>query len=905
MKIIKEFAELVREVGGYASHQTALFLLGQQKEMPNELTIVCHKRIANKVLLGKKVRVNFVSDVSGKRTEICKFAKFEIRVSTVEQTLVDMVGSHARDLSYLKLGEYFLTLIYDLKSLIEVSINEGDSYLKRILFYTAWTGRASWKDFPGVLQRIPINLFPKLKKDESYWCRKLFVRYPKEALKEFPNGNLPRLNKSVRKRIELARFAQFREYFSELKVLPIFDLPELSVQFSKFFREFLETIRDRPQPIFSQIAKAGDECPEIILEWIKKQARKNKLPPWFVAAANEWIRMNLESKKLENVIQAVELAIRLHLHSFILPDLNFINELFSEACRFDLIDNLCNLAWKKGDLKSLDQVIIYLSAQVMISKPLDALQIISVARTRFSKITPRQSAELSYCAAVAFQSIRKVEESFREIEACKEFYQKNLDCSESGLKLAGLELMAGRNFVFQGKLQKFRKSVLSAYRIAKSRKVGKSMVVATLTNLTQVEYVCGHFLTSIKFARQTLRKIPLLKSTNNRYLLIRILLAAHIGIGDWFRAMKYGKQLIRFGKKNGSESQIAIAQFLLAYLYELLGQPAAANRTWKIWDEDFIYEKFPNVFPSFVQVKVARLVFGNSLEEASLFLKKVTTIMSKPIEDPEPKPFLLHQFLNLGLILFKLKQPDALSVFENAGLIANGLEDCYEKNLFYLVMGALFPGFINNGEINRRLGNIIQEKAYDPFWFLYANELLKNDLPQNKQYLHYHVEKTHKTLLTHLQTQYPILRKIVKRFSQKSETEKVMLLESGNSRMISLKELNEWRSSRNLFFFDVVSGRWSFRDREGIIKPATKSHQIFSALLVVKRNVACISELYQSVWGGQFDPEIDKPAVSAALSRTKKILREISPAIQLTWSSENEAEMQVVLNIQMPWAVSL
>jgi hypothetical protein len=103
----------------------------------------------------------------------------------------------------------------------------------------------------------------------------------------------------------------------------------------------------------------------------------------------------------------------------------------------------------------------------------------------------------------------------------------------------------------------------------------------------------------------------------------------------------------------------------------------------------------------------------------------------------------------------------------------------------------------------------------------------------------------------------------------------------------------------------MVNGKWTFHNQKGIIKPATNAHKIFSALLVIKDNRVNLPDLYQSVWQTQFDPEIDKPAVIAALNRCKKALIDISPGIQLDWLKQNNAELEIFVKIKVPWAAFL
>lgn len=902
--LIKDFADVVKRTGGYASHLTALFFLGHLQEMPGELSIICTKRLANKVLLGKTIRMIFAQDLSEKNTNFCKIGISKLRVSTVEQTLVDLAASRIGDLSYLAIGKLFLTLNYDLKQLIQIAENEGDTSLKRVLFYTIWTGRADWHDFPGILKRMPVKLFATLEDETSCWNRHLFIRFPIEALHFFPvvePSDLPQLPSKVVKRIFLARYQPFRDYFAREKILPVFDLPALSGLFSGFFNEFLEGVRKDPQTVFAQVAGSGSEYPDMIIEWLENQAAKNKLPDWFINEAGDWIRLKLGQKTIENVVLAVELAIRLQLHALVLPHLPFINEVLTEARRFEQIDKLCELAWKKGELKTFDEILIYLSAMVMISKSHDALQMIADIRSSNPQIPEYISSELSYYAARSFLNINKFADSMREIEACKIFYER----SSNSQRLIGLELVASNIFLVNGQLKEAKNRVLNAYQIAKSAAIGKTMVSATLSNLTQIEYICGHFLSSIQFARQTLRKIPAMEATNTRFTIKRMLLSASIGIGDLPKALVYGKQLLKIGNTIGSESRILVSKLMLAHVYELYGQPATAGKIWKLWDESCILEKYPFLFPTFVQVKTARLVLNGAITEAMSLLSMAEEKMTGGQGTSEPKQFLLHQLIIKGLLQAKINDKIACCTFEKASQIAKTMDDCYEKALLHVVVGCLFPWLTSNGDLVANLKALVKEQAHDPFWFLYANNLYQREIPEGTKYLQAHVEKTHQGLLNNYKLRYPLLKKLISKLWKKSNERRVLMAQSGKTSLVSLQEFNSLTGEPNRLLFDVVSGEWSLYGRNGIVRPGTNAHKIVSALLVIKGNRIHLKDMYECVWGGKFDPETDKSVVLAALIRSRKILHDISPAICLEWGKGKNAGMEISLKIKIGWAALL
>ena len=899
----KKFSDIVRQTGGYASHQTALFFLGQFTEMPEELSIISPRRLTDKVISNRKIKIIFVKDISGKQTEYCKIEDHKIKVSTIEQTLVDLVTAHSKNFSFLVLGKYFLTLNYELDQLIKTASKEGDSFLKRILFYTAWTARASWNDFPKFLRRTPVKLHANLKNNnETLWNSRIYVRYPKEILYKFPNGKLPPLPKEVIKRINLAKYKPFREYFAKLKILPVFDLPEISEYFFGFYREFLQSIKNNPESFLVQIAKPNGEYPEMIIEWVVNQAEKKDLPDWFVTKVIVLIRRNIESKTLKKVIQAVELAIKLRLYKIVLPHLKFINELLSDARQFELIYRICEQAWKNGNLKTQDEILIFLAAMVMASKSTDALELIAEFRKRFAHIPSATNASLSYYAAISLTRIHEFGEAMREIKACRPYF-KNPD--SNCYQRVGLELTAGHIFQAHGQNTTARNSILNAYRIAKANKIGEPMLLSTLINMTQMEYICGNFLSSIKFANKTLRKIPDKEATTNRYILIKTLLAAYIGIGNLPQSMIYGQKLLKLGKAMGSTPRIAFAELMLAYLYELYGQTAVASQTWQTWDEDCIESKFPFMFPTFIQIKVTKLVLQGDLKEACSLLSKAIGKMSNAKSKLEPKQFLLHHYLLQGILLAKIHHENAHSVFNKAKLISDNLDNCYEKELLLVVTGALFPGIVSGRSLTKSLKFLLSKKAYDPLWFLYASELLQRDIPEGNQYLQAHVEKTHKILLDNLLSRYPYLRKIVPKFLKNEKERTVLLIQSGKSKLKLLKNINKWQPSANVFFVDIANGNWTYQKRNGVIKLSTNTHRILSALLIAKNNSVNLPDLYQTVWGVQFDSEIDKPAVMAALHRCKKALKDISPSISLDWSKQNGSNTEITLKSKIPWAAFL
>lgn len=59
--------------------------------------------------------------------------------------------------------------------------------------------------------------------------------------------------------------------------------------------------------------------------------------------------------------------------------------------------------------------------------------------------------------------------------------------------------------------------------------------------------------------------------------------------------------------------------------------------------------------------------------------------------------------------------------------------------------------------------------------------------------------------------------------------------------------------------------------------------------------------LYRSVWGMEFDPECDLPAIKSALQRVRRLLKSLTPAVRLVRCLSPSDLGAVRIGFSCPW----
>lgn len=896
--IFVEFARLVKKVDGHVSYLSSLYLLGYLPEAPEELCIVSSQRKQDKIFDGCKVRMIFCSNIRAKRTQKVKIGKEEIEVASLEQALVDLVDYRPRGLTCKRIAQLFLTLPYEVSLLLTIARETGDTSLKRVMFYLCWTARAGWQDFSLRLSRIPVKLSPKQNDTDACWCNSLFVKFPQAVLKEFPSGKAPvNLPAETYERIELASFPPFRDYFARKQTFPIFNSPGFDENFDSFCREWLaneknELIEALAETALNKIAI----LPKLIIEKVARLAENKELPDWLVLSAEKKLIDYIKRNRFEDAIIAVELTLRLNLYRAAFPFLLELRNILAAERRFDLIERLCAGMWKLGLLQEFKHSMFYLSSFVMLEKNDEATKVLTEIRHREEFLSESALADLSYYGAIIYNNRKMFAKALEELSVCRAHYEKTSDY----MSLAGTQILYGSINMINGKFLEARRSFLLAFKLAKDINKPGAVEVETLTNLALLELIKGNFIRCIEIGNGALKKMCFTRGSIRECALLRIMIPAEVYSGNLAGAILLSLKMKKICKKLHLVSQKKAVNLFLAWLYELMGQSAVAATTWTHWDETKVATLFPSyIYQPFIQAKLTRLILNGKIRDARDCIEKS---FEKDASCENVCQSLIAKLqLNLlhALLLAFEDKNKALERFRNVEAIAGNIDDCHGKKLVYIAMGSLFPLMVNANSLVKSLRFLLEQKSYDPFWFLYARELSERGIPEGIEFIRLQTRLTHEFLLKKLMKHYSFLRKPLYQKNTGVSEKTHLLIKPGKRILISPQDYGKRHSKEEIFFFDANTGFWSYKNQSGVIKYLSITHKLLSALFLAKNNKLSLSEIYLSIWGSKFDFEIDKSAAFSALTRARKTLKKISPLILLKW--EKNGKHLVYLEMKINW----
>lgn len=899
---LQSLEKLVEQTNGFVSHLTALYFLGQSISPPEELTLFSSSRRPDKIIDGFKVRFIYSKNIGKKRTQNIHFGSKVLRVSTLEQTIVDLVDCRVNRLSVNEIARIFLVNKYDLKLLIEIAIAESDTHLKRVLFYLSWTARGSWKDFPDFLSRTPVKLFPGLCNSNSYWCKSLHLRFPVDVVSLFPDGVIPRqLPSNVEKRISLAAFAPFRSFFAKKKSLPVFDMPGFEKDFERFCMDFLEKKDDKlAEKVLSNLAKEENDIPFLILEWLQGKAERQKLPKWLIEFAETHIVELLRTERFERIVSAIDIALKLKLYKVALPFFKTIEKILAEKRRYDLIEKLLSHVWRNERFLSLEIAFSYLCALVMAEKNDDALEVITVIRKREDAGTDRVKADLAYYAALIYNHQKNFSQARLEINICKPFYQKE----SMHHALAGLEIINGSLYMVEGEFRKARKSFLNAYLLDKENDGANLIEIETLGNLSLLEFTIGHFNRSIEFGNKAMRKVASQKGSIRESSLLRVLIPAEVYIGNLPKAIMMAKQLSQVARKLDSQQLIRTAALFNCWLYELMGQPAVAEKFWAEWDEDVVYRSYPqHLFYPFIQLKLTRLIMNGFLDEAHALIFKEQKREAEDVKISSSKISVIQRLLLKGLIVAETNPELALIDFMKARKIADKIDEFYDSKRLTIILASFYPAMIAYRIVVQNLKSLLLENSYDPFWFLYAKALLKRNIPEGHEYVHQQSLLTPELLMARLMKNFPFLKRLIARNDCLWKNRERLLISEEKQSLIGFENFRNRAKNSRVFVFDPKDGSWSYQKKHGNLTVFSNTCKILTCLILEKDKEISFSSLYQSVWGWKYDAEVDRTALLIALKRARTALLKISPAIKLSWNDGGEKQEIAKLEIKINWEV--
>lgn len=874
--------------------------------MPDELTVICKKTSRDKVVAGINIKFFSIYDIPAKKTQLCTYNSQSFITSTIEQTLIDFVAHYGINASCTQIGNLFFRLPYNIDLLIRTAATQSDTYLKRVMFYLAWSGRGTWKDFPAFLKKVPVKLFPKLdeKQAQTSWNGEIFIKYPTAIMLQAPEGDLPVIDTEIARRVEIVCYKPFREYFAKRSILPIFHAPYMAEQLPEFFMLMLSKANKDQNSFFEQLSADNRKpaFPAAFLEWLAKTACERKLPDWFVKAAETFLLEQIDTAEAENACKCVCLAMLLQLQPILIPKLKFVLDSMMSLNRHDLVAKFGEWAWTNNYLITVAQRLIYVAALIAIQKNHEAFQIICDTRQQKpGNRSQEDCASLAYFAACSHYSARQFQEAKTEIETCMPYYKKSGHIRYSGIGM----IIAGINLA-NGLYSQAKGNILLAYKFAKSINKQGMFKLNALIGLAQIEYFLGNFQRMKAFARSAIRIIRKEQQHTFDFLMLKLLLAGNVLSGNLSSAFTYGIKLHNLGKQLGSDSCKISADISQAWVFALAGQFSAVNKILNKLDEIEIRQSHPQLFEFYAEIKITKLLLLGQLSSSLAYIEPL--ISSKTCSSVAPiKNNTLIRWLTIQGLLhtYLTDEAAAISCFERAKLLSASIDDCPETRLLVIITGSCFPNLVSTSELVKNLNALIRERFYHPFWFLYAGPLLERELPEGQKFVILQYSQTSSLLASELKKNYLFLRKLFRKLTLSNMKKRYLLIQNGQYHTVAREEYLRWQSKCEYLIFEPKTGKWSFLTETGCIKPGGNTHKIFLELLLAENCELSIEDLYASIWGGGYDEDFFRTAIFSALQRAKLHLQKISPEIHLWLPQKRMAKQFVTLKIGIPYCVLL
>lgn len=901
---------LIEVEGEYLSHQTALFLLGQIQDTPPVLTIVSPRRRRPREVEGRALNFICLPPEKLRPQQQVAFGELTLAVSTLEKTLIDLVGylDYAPPLE--DLVRLFATLPVSPSLLIHLARQASDTVLKRVSFILACTGRAAWSDIPfEAITRTPVKLDTRREGPCSLWDSRFNLRYPKWLL-EFPIPEpIEEISDELRDWIELRRFPPFVKLLSREGQLFLREdpHPKAKARLDGFFEETLVSL-DR------------ESLDKFLLHHLDRlYGIRNKRP--FPALLSQWV--DGDPQRLEPHHEMIRDWVRRHLHSDSPVRVDaalFFGRLLGEN------EAVLKAVSRQGlDLLSAgrERVIALLADDYLefageLPCPVYAVMARSFARRgradqaieileRGKSVmegpdhSPSELGELAHTAGVLFGRMGKFEIALSEMLLARECFAVAQDHRGLGM----VDFATGNLYYSRGLMTEARGYYLQALGTLRTHGTRENQA-NILGNLGLVEYDAGCFRKAVQCFTQA---IAMPQPKGNAWGKSIIMLArakAWLQMGQLTKAMKGFQETFKLKKELRHAIGICETAAMLSWTCELLGQDGAAQAWWEIADDEKAMENEPRALYLLKSLRAMSCLFGGDLEKALARYREVFSYVENASFSLVARGGALH---GLGCCLSLLGQSEAVAVLAEARTYlgsGTGRPPYYLLNIF---CATHHPEAFPEIDLPDAIRRFLASQAFDPFWAWSAAKMIDHPEPAVHEFLDWHYRRTPPSTLEVMGACVPGFKSLIgnMRKGHQRAAEFLSLIGPRGAHPIHLEEYEQWQKGRlrSAFRFDGRRGILQYADRSTEIKAGSLSHGILSNLLLAWPHPVEVEILFRTVWGTAFDPEIDPAALKSAFGRLRRLLKSVCPGISLRRKASKGTTGHVLITLSCPWEAVL
>jgi tetratricopeptide (TPR) repeat protein len=904
--LIFELNKILETGKDYVSHNCALFLHGFGNKPAKKITIVSSRRRRNRSLNGYEIIFIYHSKFDNKNLLNINACNYQLSVSNLEKTLVDLCKDQAYALPLSELAELFCIVPYNLKKLINLAVQTSDSVIKRVSFLTAWSGRASYKDIPFELfKRTPVFLDPRIKEDLC-WNSLFFTKIPKFLLRQTVKVPSFKLEEKIRLWMELKNLPEFceKQYEAEMVFIRGTPKPEINLIIEDYFKEIFQSFTRRKLKKFlagysNREQGANLDIPELLRTYLHHHPNillKRKIE------IKEWVLKHLQSNNLELLEAAIYYGLLIGANQEVLNAFaNNCENLFNGG-KFKIINYFTD-HFADSDIDLSPKILVIISKTLSMQECFEkALNLLERALEKAENNQCMQTiGELHYASGLVYQKMEKAEDALSEfflaresfiIENCPEQLTKT-ECSLGNLYLSRGHPESAKSFYFTGLKR------ASNYNL-------KQMKANFLANIGMVEFDTGNFR---KAAIYFERSFKMNKMTHNLWNTSIIGMATgklQLKLGHFSKALKTFNEILPIYQEKNHSSGIYEIYILVAWLYEIIGKSATARTYWNLAE---------NFNPETLQPR-ARFV-GNMLKGVNHFYyrnfdlaESNFKIMLENADEKDISNLQKAEILNgLAVCKFFLKQTEeSFALFKQVrNLLQENSKRLQNKQVNFLAK-LLLPDHFKELDLDECLIKILETEIYEPLWIHLASRLVEIDSKNARQYLVYHLDHTPPTALETLLTRFPDLENCISKIAKTKNRagQFVTLLSGKEHKVIHFDEYKEWQKHypENVLVFDAPNEVVHFNDSQVHLKKGSIPHKLLLQLFLAMPHPIDIETIYRAIWCLDFDPDYDYSTFKSSLQRLKKRLKKVNQAIAIKRVRSKKGLRAVKLGVSVPWVLA-
>ena len=892
MAVAEKLARILEGSNDYLSFETAIFLHGLAPAPPRIIRIVTNGRRRDRDSENHRIEFVYHKAERPAKTTVLQYNSVSLRTAALCQALVDVLADMHLQPSGQATAAWFWSLPFDTFELVKLAEETSVAAHKRALFWCLWSGRTGVQQIvPATISRTPVYVFPDEKTDQL-WEGLLRVFYPAWLHDfdpaEYENSFFGKVSDPDWR--EIRKYRPFIDCMKTEKWLAFNDDPrrQAKEKMQRFLTDELERqLNHDPGPCmrrFFNISRENAEksIPEYFMLWLRKNA---DFPASRAAILKNWCMSTFESGNESNLSAAFNLAPLIGLTRAAVEILAGITAKIFALGFSNCIIDLCFKA-EKERIPLPFQVRILLARIHARNSCFDASEKELQAARNIPDLSEKELLDLEFSSGVILRQAGKIDEAI-----CR--FRQALDkalATEQTARVAAIESAIGNAYFVTGNLAAARIAYLNAFRLCRGSAI--SQQTANLrTNLGLVEFKSGNLAKADRFFQQAAEDQRLIGNLQGQCVSLLTLAKTRLATGKISAARTL---LIRVEKMSRDFQAADLeCQAILALSNDLLGR--ATNYSLAPFND---FSEQNNLSAASVYLiryfNAIRLLFRCRFAEAA---QELELLEEFGLQHQMPADEIAFVIFYRALALYMQNSGAVCQVLQKSlQILAQKPEHPFSLMCLIFAAGA-FPVQFRDIDVEASCRTIVQSGYFEPLWPLMASAIKNLPGRQSQKLLEELSARSPAALLKNFASLVPAFKKFLAKPTPKKAVQGFLLLSNLGEETISFERYQSWLNERPLqvLRFDICTGRLSYGQNSAILKPANAGFHILSQLLSSYPRKVSMASLFENVWGGRFDHEIDRPALKTSLSRLRSVLRKVCSNTRIVKTKADDS-VQIIIN---------